>query len=352
MPKLSVIVPVYKVREYIHKCLDSVVNQTFKDIEIILIDDGSPDECGTICDEYAAKDERIVVIHKKNAGVSAARNDGIEIAKGEWITFVDSDDWLDTDFYERLFTELGDQDVNILCSGGAYREDGTTPVTQMVNFTQFAIFENRQQIELLMAKALAPGVEIFPQTGARVASLGVVWDKLYRTDFLREKCYRFDSRFHPLEDNLFSLVALDRAGRVAVCPEIGYHYQILESSSTHGFKPSMPEMAYTVMDELYKYMTTTAASAVTDDALNVRAIMAIQLSLKCCYFHKENGKPYREIAREIQAMKQRPFYRRAIMDKSNRFYKRKQLVIKYLLRLPWVWPLKLIYEFKRFMGKV
>ena len=90
MDKISVIIPVYKVEPYLRQCLDSVVGQTYKNLEFIIVDDGSPDGCGAICDEYAQKDERVQVIHKENAGVRAARNDGIERATGDWISFIDS----------------------------------------------------------------------------------------------------------------------------------------------------------------------------------------------------------------------------------------------------------------------
>ena len=99
VPKVSIIVPVYKVEKYLRKCIDSIINQTLKDIEIILVDDGSPDNCGKICDEYAAKDTRIKVIHKENGGLSSARNAGMEVAEGEYIGFVDSDDWIESDMY-------------------------------------------------------------------------------------------------------------------------------------------------------------------------------------------------------------------------------------------------------------
>ncbi|MDR2409141.1 MAG: glycosyltransferase, partial [Bacteroidales bacterium] len=95
MTVLSIIVPVYKVEPYLRRCIDSILAQTFTDFECILIDDGSPDGCPAICDEYAEKDKRIMVIHQENEGVSAARNAGLDIAKGEWIGFVDSDDWCD-----------------------------------------------------------------------------------------------------------------------------------------------------------------------------------------------------------------------------------------------------------------
>lgn len=107
-PLVSIIVPIYKVEPYLRRCLESIVNQTYTNLEIILVDDGSPDNCPQICDEYAAKDKRIIVIHKENGGLSDARNAGLDICKGEYISFVDSDDWVDEKYIEvllRLVTE-------------------------------------------------------------------------------------------------------------------------------------------------------------------------------------------------------------------------------------------------------
>ncbi len=108
MPTISVIVPVYKVEPYLSRCIDSILNQTFTDFEIILVDDGSPDNCGKICDEYADKDPRILVIHQENRGVSAARNTAIEWAlknsNSQWLTFIDSDDWIHPQYLELLFS--------------------------------------------------------------------------------------------------------------------------------------------------------------------------------------------------------------------------------------------------------
>ena len=114
-PTLSIIVPVYKVEDYIHKCISSILNQTFIDFELILIDDGSPDNCGAICDEYAKKDKRIVVIHQKNKGLSAARNAGLDIAKGDYITFVDSDDSISENAYsDNIDILLKDNSIDVL----------------------------------------------------------------------------------------------------------------------------------------------------------------------------------------------------------------------------------------------
>ena len=110
---ISIIVPVYKVEEYLRRCIDSILSQTYKDFELILVDDGSPDNCGAICDEYAQKDSRITVIHKENGGLSSARNAGLEIAKGDYIGFVDSDDEIAPRCYEALhyFMETDGSDI-------------------------------------------------------------------------------------------------------------------------------------------------------------------------------------------------------------------------------------------------
>ena len=106
MDTISVIVPVYKVEKYLDRCIESIVNQTYKALEIILVDDGSPDNCPEMCDNWAKKDNRITVIHKENGGVSSARNAGIGIATGKYIHFVDSDDWLELNAYKTIMEEV------------------------------------------------------------------------------------------------------------------------------------------------------------------------------------------------------------------------------------------------------
>ena len=135
MPQISVIVPVYKVEEYLNRCVDSILDQSFSDFELILVDDGSPDNCGAICDAYGARDPRIHVIHQKNGGLSAARNAGIDWAVAEsdsrWLTFIDSDDWIHRDYLRKLYSAVEDKDVSVSMCGWipaeAYVEDNELP---------------------------------------------------------------------------------------------------------------------------------------------------------------------------------------------------------------------------------
>ena len=120
-PKISVIVPVYKAEAYLHRCVDSILAQTFQDFEVLLIDDGSPDRSGEICDEYARKDKRVRVFHKENGGVSSARNMGLDNARGEYVCFVDSDDWLDEEMFAIICSFfLSNKQIDILFWGFQY----------------------------------------------------------------------------------------------------------------------------------------------------------------------------------------------------------------------------------------
>ena len=118
---VSVIVPVYKVEFYLSECIESILKQTYQNLEIILVDDGSPDDCGSICDKYAQQDKRIKVFHKNNEGLSEARNYGIERATGDYLSFVDSDDWIEPDMFETLVSVVVVNDSDIVCCG-YYRE--------------------------------------------------------------------------------------------------------------------------------------------------------------------------------------------------------------------------------------
>ena len=114
---ISVIVPVYNVAAYLDRCVKSIVNQTYADLEIILVDDGSPDQCGTMCDNWAMKDKRIKVVHKENGGLSDARNAGIEVASGDYIGFVDSDDWIEPDMYQDLLEAVEREGAELAVTG-------------------------------------------------------------------------------------------------------------------------------------------------------------------------------------------------------------------------------------------
>lgn len=201
-PKVSVIIPIYKVEKYLSRCIDSVLKQTLSDIEIILVDDGSPDSCPQICDNYLKLDERVKVIHKENGGLSSARNTGMDRAIGEYVFFVDSDDWIDDITLEELVNIAEKTRVDFvrfrpMYAGWPEKEDGT-----LCDFgTEKGMHEGRYVREDIVR-------DIYPRLFATPElTLGVIvaaWRSLYRRKFLEENYLRFDEKVRYSEDTIFS----------------------------------------------------------------------------------------------------------------------------------------------------
>lgn len=204
MVKYSVIVPVYKVEAVLPRCIESILNQTVPDFELILIDDGSPDRSGAICDEYAAKDARIRVIHQKNGGVSRARNAGLDAARGEYIVFIDSDDYVDA-----TYLQCFDENPAELTIGG-YQIEGH-------GLSQTAIHRNEY---LYISNISATEFIDFFEHGA----LNYVCTKSFRTSIINEKGIRFDERLQLSEDTLFAVQYASCSQSFCRIPSIGYHY--------------------------------------------------------------------------------------------------------------------------------
>lgn len=150
-PLISVIVPVYNVEDYLDRCIESIVNQTYKNLEIILVDDGSSDNCPVMCDEWAKKDSRIKVIHKENGGLSDARNYGIELSAGEYLSFVDSDDYVDSDFIESLHSAIEKFNTKLsICNMTTFDENGKTDETFTQPYKSLTLAEGHEKYESLL----------------------------------------------------------------------------------------------------------------------------------------------------------------------------------------------------------
>lgn len=167
-PLISVVVPMYKVEQYLEKCLDSIINQTYTNLEIILVDDGSPDRCGEICDGYAKKDARIRVIHKENGGLSDARNHGMDIMTGQFVTFIDSDDYIRLDYIEKLYEPIAAGEASIsMCDiqpvneQGEYLEEVTEGTTEILSGEEVILQELQGKWEFVTAWGKLYPSEIF-----------------------------------------------------------------------------------------------------------------------------------------------------------------------------------------------
>lgn len=184
---VSIIIPIYKAEKWIRRCIESCISQTYKDIEIILIDDGSPDSCPVICDEYEQLDDRIMVIHKTNGGVSSARNIGINRSNGDYICFVDSDDWLQDNAIEVMIEEqkISEYDL-VVCNYILHNQNGAVNSREFENVE----FHSGDQFLKYLLKT--------------VSFLRTPWGKLYKAEIIKRNQIRFDEEMTLGEDTLFN----------------------------------------------------------------------------------------------------------------------------------------------------
>lgn len=195
IPKVSIIVPIYNVEKFLDRCIQSLVNQTLNDIEIILVDDGSPDNCPKMCDEYAQKDSRIKVIHKKNAGLGYARNSGLEIATGEYVAFVDSDDYVDTTIYEKLYNETICFKYDIVyCGFVVERKDKSTYKEN----TKDRDLKNPKEILELCRNMIACNVGVKEERSESMA----VWHGIYKKEIIDKHHIKFESEREILSEDI------------------------------------------------------------------------------------------------------------------------------------------------------
>ncbi len=345
MQKISVIIPVYKVGSYLCECLDSVINQTYNNLEIILIDDGSPDNCGTICDEYAKRDSRVIVIHKENAGVGAARNDGLEIVTGDWITFVDSDDWIEPDYCEKFIQFISKNQADIVFLGGVvYETGGEEPAVRRSVNSEFVYTkaDSPEKWEILLSKVLT--YKVNDEHLSNQFFWGVVWNTFLDAHFCRKNNIKFCTKMSTFEDGLFNFMIVEKAGNIGAIPYIGYHYRKTNVESvTYRYVPGRINNSLIYIQNVYSIKDITNMQQLNKAA----SAMILNEFLSCLnkdYFHEDNPKSEREIRKELLKLKQEPYIQQAIWQKDNRLLSKKMRLFKLCLRLPGVWSIKPFYK--------
>lgn len=219
-PLVSVIVPAYKVEKYLDKCVESIVEQTYKNLEIILVDDGSPDNCPSMCDSWAQKDSRIKVIHKENGGVSSARNAGIDAAEGEFIGFVDSDDWLEPDMYECLVENALKYDADISRCG------------YYVDWPDHTSYVGGMESKITLPDEIEARCEML-ETYHGTAAL---WNKIYRAALFDS--LRIDESMKITEDWYINYILLRRSKRTVYDAICKYHYIMHGDNATKSYNRS------------------------------------------------------------------------------------------------------------------
>lgn len=271
---ISIIIPVYKVEKYIRKCLDSILVQTFPNWEALLIDDGSPDNSGVICDEYAAKDNRFRVFHKQNGGVSSARNMGLDNAIGEWITFVDADDYLLPSFLNGLYQPIATGEVVDFIHGGCLNSIGGKTIGVNQSY-EYYVGKNPENLYRKLR--------------------GLTISKLFRSSYIQhqrnESPLRFDEKMKIAEDMAFTFDYVIDVKRYAFVSEVGYCYRIDNMDSA---TKSRKILSYETELHSYRHLCASIRNYVqkynlSDSVANIRFLHEAQHLQNVClllYYNK------------------------------------------------------------------
>ena len=283
--KISIIIPVYNVEMYLEKCLESVLNQTYKNLEVILVDDGSTDKSGLICDEYQKNDSRIRVVHQDNQGLAAARNTGLQYVSGEYFSFVDSDDYIDLNTYRKVCTYIEKEKCDI-CFWGHYRVNKTQSVMYDIPPKKLEYTGKEEILEMFLTNTLSG----HPGNGMSFTGLSVCCG-IYKTDLVKKKCLRFHSEKEILsEDILFNMEACICADKLSVYPEYLYYYRQRTASLTEKYRKDR----FCAAVRLDKAMKQLALEYGVSKWLEKGIDYCFRMNLIVClkqeiYFKKQNG---------------------------------------------------------------
>lgn len=261
-PLISVIIPVYNAEKYLQRCVDSVLSQTFTNIECILVDDGSSDNSPTICDEYAEKDKRIVVIHKENAGEASARNAGLDVAKGEYIGFVDSDDWCDVCMFHVLYENAIKYDSDVSICGYKVVVDGKTRSSH-ANYDYKLRLLNKEQAIL--------GIFLQGSFG------GFSWNKLVKAEIFSKNELRYATTINYMLDVLFFWELFKHIERAVYFPAPYYNYFQHSASVTNLY--GLTEQAKTAFVALDKMISLESCAKIKDKIILAKTLFALNLCL-------------------------------------------------------------------------
>ena len=329
VPLISFVVPVYNAERTLHDCVRSLIKQTFGNIEIILVNNCSTDESLGKCNELAKEDERVKVVDIAEKGVSAARNRGIELATGEYIAFVDADDWIDPDVCE-LFADLNAKyDYDLFCFSAQYHKKGKVTTTYL--FDKDVELLSQNQKEEFQIKVFAPHAPYFKyKTNTRFA--GSAWGKFYKREKLLKNNLRFATETIISEDVLFNTLSLDYFHRIGYTKQCFYHYEQNEDSAQNGYRPNSDKYFIFIVEKIQEWLRKTKESQHFVDAANCLFVHYLFGILKEDLCHKDNRLSYAERKKAFKQVLSKGELWFPLVEVNNNFFSFPERMLVWLLK--------------------
>lgn len=334
MPKISVIMPVYNSEQFLRMAVDSVLNQTFEDFELILVDDGSKDQSGAICDEYAQKDARVKVIHQENGGICAARNTGMKAAEGEYLAFIDNDDEYLPNLLEDNYALAKEYNADVVKYGSITRAvfaDGTEKdINRCVDKLEFISQESLKNYFIPLKRNLV---------------LNVIWNGLYRTDIIKKNNIQFNPYFKTgCDDQIFNIDVYDKITSMVVTPK---NYHIWYCRDVHSTSRKFQENKAREHYEMFQYeMNFLVKMNVWDEQYFAHKSMEILSSFIAFNHHKNTTLTGKQQIEAFKWLRQQPYFDQEwLAVKKNRIYLSKKAKIYFtLFYKKFFWLLELIVK--------
>lgn len=326
MPKVSVIAPVYGVEKYIQEFMDSVLSQTYTDFELIVVDDGSPDNCPYILDDYAGRDNRVKVIHQKNSGVAIARNTGIHAATGDYVYIVDSDDWLQPTALEVLVRDALNTGADVIM--GDCMTQTPTGKARMYQFSKKFYTADPEILAGIQQYVLCQ--KFSPYYSAKSSSgYAAPWGKMIKRSLIRDNNIEFDPYVKGLfDDGLFSLEVYEHMKSFYYGMEYIYNYRINDQSITQKFKPKEIETMRLGFERVEDFIRDNHREERLQLPYYCHVVRFLIYRLYLYFFNPNSGKTYQETKIELlETIKSEPFHTAIYHSKMKYFVRNHQLVL-------------------------
>ena len=323
--KFSVVLPIYNVEKYLSRCIDSLIRQSYSNIEILLVDDGSKDESLSICKEYEAKDSRIHVFHKENEGLGLTRNYGVEQATGEYITFVDSDDYLTLDAIDSMVKKAVETDADVVIASHYYKNK-----KQEIELSE-RLYCGTEIKEILM-------VHMMGNNGNQLDALSyTAWGKLYKKEIFTKNRLLFPSERKLIwEDLAFSVEAYPLCEKVYILHKPVYYYCFNEGSLTHTYKPNKINLVMILYRYMKKRIQELNLSADAKFRLDTNFIGHIRTCIKLEVFYvKQNG--FKKTIQNIRKICSRKDVQTLIKSYPKTSFNRMQFVYDIAMERMWIY---------------
>ncbi len=321
---VSVIIPVYNVAKYIDDCVSSVCSQTMKNIEILLVDDGSTDNSAEMCARWTEKDSRVRLIQQPNQGVSVARNRGIEESRGKWIAFIDSDDWIEPEYLETLYKNAVKNNTDVSICGFFF--DYPDEQVARGHYPTDMSFNGRKEVSRIQIQILAKNMcGIDGNSGDRI---GAPWCKLFKADFIKSNKLTYVPGLRRSQDVVFNLYALEKAEKICYVNIPAYHYRIIEESVCNKFSKQILLNVTAYLSEMDRFIQTYHNNdSVFREAFYTKTCTSVYKCLFQYFFHEQYPDSFKAMKKELGEYLAQPVFAQALksvkfknLDKTEKIF--------------------------------